>query len=118
MPRPSKQGYPVILWTADNKHLIQEIFNILHDNNTIKRGIWPQRGKLISSHNKAIYQKNLAEKLLKDEKKIMPLLKDSKALTHYGNAVKYPIAKLEKSWKAVKETLGVTGAGLPNKKAI
>lgn len=48
----------------------------------------------------------------------MPLLKDSKALTHYGNAVKYPIAKLEKSWKAAKETLGVTGAGLLNKKAI
>lgn len=49
---------------------------------------------------------------------IKNLLKEDKAVTHYGTTVKNQVAQLEKKWKKAKETLGVTGAGLPHEDDI
>lgn len=110
---------PVIPWTADNKKLIHDLFDKLDENDTIRKGIWPKKGEGTSGSKQAVHYRNLADKLLKDQPVIQDLLKtDRTARIHYGNAVKSQLARLEKSWRAAKETLGIIGAGLPNEELI
>lgn len=65
-----------------------------------------------------IHRKPLARKLLGPDPTFTLLLDHPKALSHFEKAIKSRIARLEKNWKEAKETLGVTGAGLPNEEAI
>lgn len=117
-PKPTKESYPVIAWVADDKQLTHELFNTLKENDAIRRGIWPRKGETVSGISKAVHRRSLAKKFLEKEPKFKELSKDSKALTHYGNTIKNQLAKLEGSFRKAKETLGVTGAGLPNENAI
>lgn len=118
MPKPSKDGYPTIAWNADGKRLIHKLFNVLEENNTIRRGIWPRRGEATSGSTKTVHRKNIAKKLLRAEPKFKNLLENPKALTHYGIAVKNQLARLEDGWKKAKQSLGITGAGLVNEDDI
>lgn len=117
-PKCTKDGYPVIAWTADNKRLIHELLNVLQENDSIRRDIWPRKGETISGQVKAIHRKNIAKKLFNAEPEIKDLLADPKALPHYGIAIKNQLARLERTWKNAKETLGIIGASLPSEEYI
>lgn len=56
--------------------------------------------------------------MFQGEPQIKNLLKEDKAVTHYVTTFKNHVARLEKGWKKAKETLGVTGAGLPHEDGI
>lgn len=71
-----------------------------------------------SGHIKVIHRKKTARKLFKDDPRIKNLLEDPNALSHHRMAVKTQLAKLERTWKKAKKTLGITGAGLLNEDAI
>ena len=62
--------------------------------------------------SKISHFKILAKKLFQNKSQIKDFLKDEKAVTHYGNAVKNQVAQLEKGWKKAKVILTVTEAGL------
>lgn len=110
--------YPPVAWNADDKRLVKEIFTILEENSSIRKGIWPRKGENSGGKSKISHFKALAKKLFQNEPQIRDVLKEEKAVTHYGITVKNQVARLEKGWKKAKETLGVTGAGLPHKDDI
>ncbi len=56
--------------------------------------------------------------LFRNDPQIKELLKEEKAVTHYGTTVKNQVVRLEKWWKKSKGTLNVTGAGMPHEDAI
>lgn len=108
----------MIAWSAENKRLTHDLFNILQGNYSIRSGIWPRNGMTTSSQIKAIHQKNIARKLFKIDTRIRNLLEYPNALSHYATAVKHQLAKPERMWKKAEETLGITGAGLLYEDAI
>lgn len=115
---PPNSSYPPVAWNADDKRLVKEIFTILEENSTIRKGIWPRKGGNSGGKSKISHFKALARKLFQGEPQIKNLLKEDKAVTHYGTTVKNQVARLEKGWKKTKETLVVTGAGLPHEDDI
>ena len=115
---PPSSLYPPFPWNADDKRLVKEIFTILEENSTIRKGIWPRKGENSGGKSKISHFKALARKLFQSDQQIKDLLKEDKAVTHYGTTVKNRVAQLEKGWKKAKETLGVTGAGLTHKDDI
>lgn len=115
---PKDNPYPPVAWNAEDKRLVKEIFTILEENSTIRKGIWPRRGENSGGKSKISHFKILAKKLFQNESQIKDFLKDEKAVTHYGNAVKNRVARLEKGWKKAKVALTVTGAGLPHEDDI
>ena len=114
----SNSFYPPVAWNADDKRLVKEIFTILEENSTIRKGIWPRKGENSGGKSKISYFKALARKLFQSEPQIKDLLKEDKAVTNYGTTVKNRVAQLEKVRKKAKETVGVTGAGLPHEDDI
>ena len=115
---PKENSYPPVAWNAKDKQLVKEIFTILEENSAIRKGIWPRRGENSGGKSKISHFKILAKKLFQNEPVIKTFLKDEKAITHYGNAVKNQVARMEKGWKKAKITLTVTGAGLPHEDDI
>lgn len=110
--------YPPVAWNADDKRLVKKIFTILEENSSIRKGIWPRKGENSGRKSKISHFKALAKKLFQNEPQIKNHLKEERAVTHYGSTVKNQVARLEKRWKKAKETLGVTGAGLPHEDDI
>ncbi len=84
----------------------------------IQKGIWPRKGENSGEKSKISHFKILTKKLFHNKPAIKTFLKDEKAVTHYRNAVKNQVARMEKGWKKAKITLTVTGAGLPHKDDI
>ena len=107
-----KPAYPTVLWSANNKHLVFKLFDMLETNDNLQRGIWPQKGDNVSGLNKVVVCKNITKKLLETKTKYKHLMTNLQALTHYENSVKNQLHKLKKNWKNAKETLRVTDAGL------
>lgn len=99
---------PLIVWTADSRRLIYQLFTILEENNSIRKDIWPQKG----NKSKTVNYRNLARKLFAQETDIGNRLEDPKVLAHYGMTVKNQISKLKKGFKTAKEMLRVTDSGL------
>ncbi len=93
---PKDNPYPPVAWNAEDKRLVKEIFTILEENSTIRKGIWSQRGENSGRKSKIFHFKILAKKLFQNESQIKDFLKDEKAVTHYRNAVKNQVARLEK----------------------
>ncbi|MCJ1469693.1 hypothetical protein MMC07_008329 [Pseudocyphellaria aurata] len=115
---PKAQSYPTLRWNANNKRLIHELFNVLDDAPSIRKGLWPRRGESVSGGAKVIHRKNLARKLLESDPVFAVHVNNPIGLSHFEKAIKSQIWRLEKSWKKAKDTLGVTGAGLPDEDAI
>ncbi len=115
---PKENSYPPVACNAEDKPLVKEIFTILEKNSAIRKGIWPRRGENSGGKSKISHFKILAKKLFYNKLAIKTFLKDEKAVTHYGNAVKFQVARMEKGWKKAKITLTLTGAGLPHEDDI
>lgn len=115
---PPSSLYPPVAWNADDKRLVKEIFTILKVKSTIRKGIWPRKGENSGGKSKISHFNALARKLFQGEAQIKDLLKEDKAVIHYGTTVKNQVARHEKGCKRGKETLGVTGAGLPHEDDI
>ena len=107
----SKVRYPPIVWAADSRRLVHQLFTVLEENSSIRKGIWPRKREHGSKSKSANY-KSLAKKLFAQEPEIGDRLEDSKVLTHYGMTIKNQISKLEKGFKVAKDMLRVTGSGL------
>ena len=114
--RPKLRNPPIV-WTADNRRLIYQLFTILEENNLIQKGIW-LRKREHSKKSKTINYRNLARKLFAQETDIGNRLDDSKVLAHYEMTVKNQLSKLEKRFKTAKDMLRVTGSGLLHKGEI
>lgn len=110
---PKIRNLPII-WTANNRRLIYQLFTILEENNLIRKGIWPRKGEH-GNKSKTVNYKNLARKLFAQETDIGNSLEDPKVLAHYGMTVKNQISKLEKEFKTAKEMLRVTSSELLHK---
>ncbi len=108
---------PPIVWTADNRRLIYQLFTILEENNSIQKGIWPRKGEH-GNKSKAVNYRNLARKLFAQETDIGNRLEDPKVLAHYGMTVENQISKLQKGFETAKEMLRVTGSGVLDKGEI
>ena len=102
---------PPIVWTADNRRLIYQLFTILEENSSIRKGIWPRKGEH-GNKSKTVNYRNLARKLFAQETDIGNRLDDPKVLAHYGMTIKNQLSKLEKGFKTAKDMLRVTGSGL------
>lgn len=115
-----ESGYPTVIWSANNKRLIWMIFMILEEDDTIRRGIWPQKDDTVSRKSKATHYKNLAKNVLSTEPDFHPFVSqnDRKAATHFGKSVKNQLSRLEKGFKEARTNLGITGEVLPNEDAI
>ena len=50
----------MIPWTADNKKLIDDLFDKLDENDTIRKGIWPEKGARTGGSKKVVLYSNLA----------------------------------------------------------
>ncbi|MCJ1468547.1 hypothetical protein MMC07_007176 [Pseudocyphellaria aurata] len=116
MPRPS--NYPGVAWSADNKRLTFELLDLLENNQSIRQVIWPVRGENTQGQNKAVQRREITKKLFKADPRIKDFLKDPRALSHYGMAIKNHLARLEVGWNYARKVLGVAGASLPNEGAI
>ena len=55
-----ESAYLTVIWSANNKWFIWMIFTILEEDNTIRRGIWPQKVDTVSGKSKTTHYKNLA----------------------------------------------------------
>lgn len=110
----------MVVQNANNKQLIWMIFIVLEKDDTIRRGIWPQKGDSMSGKSKSTHYKNLAQKVLISESEFQPLVmkNDGKAAIHFGTSVKNQMAQLEKGFKEAWKNLGTTGGGFPNEDAI
>ena len=80
--------YPPILWNADDKRLVKKIFTIFEENSTIRKGIWPRKWENFGGKSKISHFKALIRKLFQSDQQIKDLLKEDKAVTHYGTMVK------------------------------
>lgn len=85
---PPNSSYPPVAWNADDKRLVKEIFTIFEENSIIRKGIWPRKGENSGEKSKISHFKALARKLFQGEPQIKNLLKEDKAVTHYGTTVK------------------------------
>lgn len=96
------------------------IFIVFEENDTIRQGIWLQKGDSVSGKSKSTYYKNLTLKILVSEHEFQPLVmkNDEKAATHFEISIKNQMARLDKGFKEAWKNLGITGGGLPNKDAI
>ena len=84
--------YPLVAWNADDKQLVKEIFTILEENSSIRKGIWPRKEENFKRKFKISHFKALAKKLFQNEPQIKNILKEEKAVTHYGTTVKNQVA--------------------------
>ena len=96
------------------------IFIVLKEDDTIRRGIWPYKGDIVSGKSKATYYKNLAKKILAMEPEFHPIIiqDNGKAVTLFGKSVKNQLFWLEKRFKEARTNLGITAGGLPNEDII
>lgn len=65
----SKVRYPPIVWAADSRRLVHQLFTVLEENSSIRKGIWPRKGEHGSKSKSANY-KSLARKLFPQESEI------------------------------------------------
>ena len=59
--------YPMVPWNVDDKGLGKEIFKILEENSTIRKGIWPRKGENSGGKSKISHFKALAQKLFQSD---------------------------------------------------
>lgn len=62
----------------------------------IRKGIWLRKGENSGGKSKISHFKILAKKLFYNEPAIKTFLKNEKAVTHYRNAMKNQVARMEK----------------------
>ena len=74
---------PPIVWTADNRQLISQLFTILEENDLIQKGIWPRKREH-GNKSKTVNYRNLARKLFVQETDIGNCLEGPKVLAITG----------------------------------
>lgn len=72
MPPRQESAYPIVIWSANNKRLIWMIFTILEEDDTIRRGIWPQKGNHYKNLAQEVPSRNFTHLSLKMTEKLQP----------------------------------------------
>lgn len=77
------------------------IFIILEEVDIIRRGIWPQKGDIVSGKSKATHYKNLAQKILATKPVFYLIVtqNDEKGAIHFGKSVENHLSWLEKRFQ-------------------
>lgn len=96
------------------------IFIILEEDNTIRKRFQPQKSNIVSGKSKAIYYKNLTQKVLAMELGFYPIIiqNNRKAAMHFRKSRKNQLSHFEKEFKEACINLEIIDRKLPNKDAI
>ena len=113
--------FPQLSWTSDDNALTSELFNVLDDFPSIRRGLWPREREIIprseQGKTKTIWYQELAVVLLEHRDLFRPYLftvdnePNKSGRVYYGTVVKNRVMRLVAIYKKAKEKLGVTGGG-------
>jgi hypothetical protein len=92
-PKKTKDAVerPYVDWEGKKKALTWQLLALLKEHSSIRRGLWPGVGEPSGKKKKAVLQRELASKLLKDDPRYSKHVKEDPA--KYGDAVKQKMVR-------------------------
>ncbi|MCJ1423317.1 hypothetical protein MMC29_001199 [Sticta canariensis] len=126
MPKGTKKGKEPMVevkflsvdWTSDLFALTYRLLSVLEEFDGLRRTIWAGERDKPTARKKADAHRDIAEKIFHSLPQYAELIATDSGKKHYGATMKACITKLQEQYASVKERLGVTEAGLPNKESI
>jgi hypothetical protein len=96
MGRPRKtqdavERRPYVDWEGKKKALTWQLLALLKEHSSIRRGLWPGLGEQTGKKKKAVLQRELASKLLKDDPQYSKHVEEDPA--KYGEAMKQKMVR-------------------------
>lgn len=119
MPPRDPSEYPQLNWTENDFALTYRLLEIFHQNEGIRRAIWPGPEDEPTGKIKTDVHNEIARKLLTPlNNKHSECIQRKEGLRFYGKSVKNRVFKLRESYNKALERLGAAGAAFPNEETL
>lgn len=119
IPPRDPSEYPQLNWTENDFALTYRLLEIFHQNEGIRRAIWPGPDDEPTGKIKTEVHNEIALKLLTPlNTKHSECIQRKEGLRFYGKSVKNRAFKLRESYNKALERLGAAGAAFPNEETL
>lgn len=119
LPPRDPSEYPQLNWTENDFALTYRLLDIFHQNEGIRRAIWPGPEDEPTGKIKTDVHNEIARNLLTPlNNKHSDCIQRKEGLRFYGKSVKNRLFKLRESYNKALERLGAAGAAFPNEETL